>query len=296
VFGPTWPNRMYWMTGTIDPDGAAGGPMISNTVPPEGYRWTTYAERLERAGVSWKVYQQTDNYACNMLENFAAFRTAPPESPLRTKGAGRGPEGEFERDAIADRLPTVSWIVPTGPQSEHPNYMPADGAAFVASKIDAIAANPDVWAKTVFILTYDENDGLFDHVAPPVPPEGTPLEFVRGLPIGAGYRIPTIVVSPWTAGGWVSSQLFDHTSSIRLLERVTGVKEPNISDWRRKTFGDFTSVFRFDDAKSTPPSLPDTSGPLVLARRGAASLPKPSLVAQPQVAPSQEKGTRRRVP
>lgn len=114
-------------------------------------------------------------------------------------------------------------------------------------------------------------------------------------PAWAGYRIPTIVVSPWTAGGWVSSQLFDHTSSLRLLERVTGVKEPNISEWRRKTFGDFTSVFRFDDAKSKPPSLPDTSGPLVLARRDAARLPKPSLVPQPQAEPSQEKGTRRRV-
>ncbi|HEX3866631.1 MAG TPA: alkaline phosphatase family protein [Gemmatimonadaceae bacterium] len=296
VLGPTWPNRMCWMTGMIDPEGTGGGPIIGNSAPPEGYRWTTYAERLEQAGVSWRVYQQTDNYGCNMLENFAAFRTAPPDSPLHMKGVARGAEGEFESDAVNDRLPTVSWIVPTGVQSEHPNYMPADGAAFVASKIDAIAANPDVWEKTVFILTYDENDGIFDHVAPPVPPGGTPLEFVDGLPIGAGFRIPTIVVSPWTAGGWVSSQPFDHTSSLRLLERVTGVKEPNISDWRRKTFGDFTSVFRFDDATSAPPTLPDTSGPLVLARRDAASLPKPNPATQTQAPPSQEKGTRRRVP
>jgi phospholipase C len=297
VFGPTWPNRMYWMTGTIDPEGLGGGPILNNTIPRDRYyHWTTYAERLEQAGVSWKVYQQADNYGTNMLENFEAFRKAPPGSPLYAKGVARGPEGAFESDAINDRLPTVSWIMPTAAQSEHPNYMPADGAAFVASKIDAIAANPDVWAKTAFILTYDENDGLFDHVAPPVPAEGTSQEFVQGLPIGAGYRIPTIIVSPWTAGGWVSSQLFDHTSSLRFLERITGVKEPNISEWRRQTFGDFTSVFRFDDAKSAPPSLPDTSGPLVLARREAASLPKPSLTVQPQAAPSQEKGARRRIP
>jgi phospholipase C len=68
VMGPTWPNRMYWMTGTIDADGAAGGPLTGNRTIPGGFRWTTYAERLQKAGVSWKVYQQQDNYGCNMLE------------------------------------------------------------------------------------------------------------------------------------------------------------------------------------------------------------------------------------
>ncbi len=130
--------------------------------------------------------------------------------------------------------------------------MPAAGAAFVASKIDAIAANPEVWAKTAFILNYDENDGIFDHVAPPVPPPGTPEEFVKGLPIGAGFRVPCIIVSPWTAGGWVCSQPFDHTSVLQFLEKFTGVREPNISDWRRKTFGDLTSAFRFDAAARQP--------------------------------------------
>ena len=133
-----------------------------------------------------------------------------------------------------DRLPTVSWIMSTGTGSEHPNGMPAAGAALVASKIDAIAANPKVWAKTVFILNYDENDGLFDHVVPPTAPLGTPHEFIHGLPIGAGYRVPCIIVSPWSAGGWVCSETFDHTSVLQFLEKFTGVKEPNITDWRRR--------------------------------------------------------------
>jgi phospholipase C len=158
------------MTGMIDPEGLGGGPIINNKAPQEGYIWTTYAERLEKAGISWKVYQQQDNYGCNMLANFKAFREALETSPLFQKGMARGPEGQFEYDATHDKLPAVSWIIPTGFQSEHPHYMPADGAAFVASKIDAIAANPDVWAKAVFILNYDENDGLFDHVGPVVPP------------------------------------------------------------------------------------------------------------------------------
>ncbi|HEY7212010.1 MAG TPA: phospholipase C, phosphocholine-specific [Bryobacteraceae bacterium] len=294
VMGPTWPNRMYWMTGTIDPDGKGGGPIINNHAPKEGYRWTTYAERLEKAGVSWKLYQQDDNYGCNMLSTFKVFRDAPAGSALHTKGMLRGPVGQFEYDAMHDRLPAVSWIVPTSFQSEHPDYMPADGAAFVASKIDAIAANPDVWAKTVFILDYDENDGLFDHVAPPFAPAGTAHEFVSGLPIGGGFRVPCIVISPWTAGGWVCSQNFDHTSVLQFLEKFTGVRESNISDWRRQTFGDLTSVFRFEEEQARPPVLPDTTAVLNMAKYASVNLPEPVFPRDDQKLPQQEKGERRR--
>jgi phospholipase C len=296
LMGPTWPNRMYWMTGTIDPYGARGGPVINNRTTPGGFRWTTYAERLQRAGISWKVYQQHDNYGCNMLEYFEAFQKAPRDSELHNRGMIREPEGKFEFDAANDNLPTVSWIITTSTQSEHPEYMPAAGAAFVASKLNAIAANPDVWANTAFILNYDENDGLFDHVAPPVPPPGTPGEFVKGLPIGGGFRVPCIIVSPWTAGGWVCSQPFDHTSVLQFLEKLTGVAEPNISDWRRKTFGDLTSAFRFGDSAAGPPNLPDTVHTLNLARYEAAYLPKPVLPGAEQKPPTQEKGERKHVP
>jgi phospholipase C len=295
LMGPTWPNRMYWMTGTIDPDGKAGGPIIRNRLIPGGYRWTTYAERLERAYVSWKVYQQQDNYGCNVLEYFKAFREADRDSHLYKRAMIREPEGKFEYDAINDRLPAVSWIIPTSTQSEHPDYMPAAGAAFIATKINAIAANPDVWAKTAFILSYDENDGLFDHVPPPVPLPGTPGEFVGGLPIGAGFRVPCIIISPWTAGGWVCSQPFDHTSVLQFLEKFTGVREPNITDWRRRTFGDLTAAFRFNAERAQPPRLPDTTSILELARYEAAYLPQPQLPGAEQKPPSQERGERRRV-
>ncbi|MGH8749647.1 MAG: alkaline phosphatase family protein, partial [Burkholderiales bacterium] len=294
LMGPTYPNRMYLVSGTIDPDGRGGGPIVSNKVPWEGYTWTTYAERLEAAGVSWKVYQQQDNYHCNMLENFKAFRQAAAGSPLHAKGVVRGEEGEFERDAKSGRLPTVSWIIPTSYQSEHPAYMPADGAAFIASKIGAIAANPELWAKTAFILNYDENDGIFDHVAPPVPPPGTPGEFVNGLPIGAGFRVPCILVSPWSTGGWVCSEPFDHTSVLQFLERITGVREPNISAWRRSSFGDLTAAFRFGDAKAPALALPDTGAALALARDAADRLPLPSIPAADQHPPAQELGPPRK--
>jgi phospholipase C len=295
VMGPTWPNRMYWMTGTIDAEGRGRGPIIKNTAPQGGYTWTTYAERLEKAGISWKVYQEPGGRGYSMLSHFRAYEDAPENSPLYTKGVRPISEGQFEYDALHDKLPAVSWLYPNSFQSEHPEHMPADGATFVAGKIDAIAANPDVWAKTAFILNYDENDGLFDHVAPPVPPPGTPQEFIGGLPIGGGFRVPCIIVSPWTMGGWVSSEPFDHTSVLQFLEKFTGVREPNISEWRRKTFGDLTSAFRFSDPGKKAPTLPDTTGVLNLARYAAVSLPKPTLPGANQEAPKQEKGHRNRL-
>lgn len=292
VQGPTWPNRMYWMTGMIDPNGTGGGPIISNVAPPGGYTWTTYAERLQNAGVSWKVYQETDNYGTNMLAEFAQFQNAPTSSPLYQNGMLAQSEGTFEYDAAHDRLPAVSWILPTSYQSEHPDYLPAAGADFVASKIAAIASNPDVWAKTVFILDYDENDGLFDHVVPPTPPAGTPDEFIGGLPIGGGFRVPCIVVSPWTAGGWVASEPFDHTSVLQFLERFTGVRETNISAWRRRTFGDLTSTLRLSDFRRRPPTLPATTEQLELAKYEVANLPAPTLPGATQRMPRQERGHR----
>lgn len=296
VMGPTWPNRMYWMTGTIDPDGEGGGPLTNNHPTPGGFRWTTYAERLQQAGVSWKVYQQTDNYGCNMLERFKAFKEADKKSALYRRGVAREPEGKFEHDAINDELPAVSWIIPTSRQSEHPDFTPAAGAAFIASKLNAIAANPAVWSKTVFILNYDENDGIFDHVAPPTPPPGTPGEFVEGLPIGGGFRVPCIVISPWTAGGWVCSEPFDHTSVLQFLEKFTGVPEPNISDWRRRTFGDLTAAFRFDSERAEFPRIPDTVSALTRSLYEGENLPKPKLPGGDQDPPTQESGDRKQTP
>ncbi len=301
VLGPTWPNRMYWMTGTIDPEGRYGGPLIKNKTVSGGFRWTTYADRLEKAGVSWKIYNQAsshdnENKPFNVLQYFTAFQQSLPGSPLHIKAMSHDAPDQFEQDARNDKLPAVSWIMPTSTESEHPEHMPAAGAAFVARKIEAIAANPEVWAKTAFILNYDENDGIFDHVAPPVPPSGTPGEFVGVQPIGGGFRVPCIIVSPWTAGGWVCSQPFDHTSVLQFLEKLTGVTEPNITDWRRKTFGDLTSSFLFDDDKADPPKLPDTTARLKLAQSEAATLPAPKMPGAGQKPPTQEQGQRKRVP
>ena len=289
VLGPTWPNRLYLMSATIDPDGTKGGPVIGNR-DPVPYDWKTYPEALTEAGVDWRVYQEVDNYGCNVLEYFAAFQRAPVSSPLFRNGLRTYSAGQFEYDAAHGRLPTVSWIIPTSYQSEHPDYTPAAGADFVASKIDAIASNPDVWRATVFILNYDENDGLFDHVPPPVPPSGTAGEFVSGLPIGGGFRVPCLLVSPWTMGGWVATERFDHTSTLRLLEVLTGVAIPNLTAWRRSTFGDLTSALGVNSTAS-PPELPDTKALLAEAEKEVETLPPPTFPGKTQTPPKQETGT-----
>jgi phospholipase C len=254
VMGPTKPNRLYLWSGTCDPHGAAGGPAIDNSL--SGFRWTTYPERLQAAGVDWKIYQNAnDNYDDNALAWFAAFADAKPGTPLFDRGMASVPAttGEtcadivraLENDVLGGTLPFASWIVAPESCSEHPTHSPQNGAGFIARVAAALMADPAVWASTALIINYDENDGFFDHVVPPTAPAGTADEFVAGAPIGLGPRVPMIVASPWSKGGYVCSQVFDHTSVIRLMENLTGVAEPTISSWRRQVCGDLMSAFDF---------------------------------------------------
>jgi phospholipase C len=303
VLGPTGPNRHMWMAGTIDPNGLAGGPSLTTSAANGQYFFKTYPERLTEAGVSWRVYHDEGAVTgLAAIQHIRQYNDAKPGDDLYEKAMKPTPIGQFEYDAMHDQLPAVSWILPPSAFDEHPEHLPAAGATFVAGKLDAIAANPEVWAKTVFILSYDENDGLFDHVVPPTPPPGTKDEFVtltsptgepgNGYPTGLGFRVPGIIVSPWTVGGYVSSELSDHTSQLRFLEKVTGVREPNITDWRRKTVGDLTSAFRFDDTRDEAPLLPDTQGRYNRAQYEAAHLPLPPVPTTDQHLPHQEKGRR----
>jgi phospholipase C len=295
MLGPTWPNRLYLMTGQVDPAGVAGGPIYGNFVPSQGYSWETYPEMLTKAGVSWKVYQENDNYGMAVLEYFDQYQAAPTSSPLYQNAMRFYQPGQFEYDAAHDRLPAVSWIIPTSYQSEHPDYTPAAGADYVASKINAIASNPDVWAKTVFVLIYDENDGFFDHVNPPTAPAGTAGEYITvdnvSAPIGLGFRVPCIIVSPWTVGGFVCHDTFDHTSVIRLLEQVTGVVNPNITPWRRKAVGDFSTALGTVPSRRFP-RLPQTTAELERAENETVQFQLPAIPGSKQKFPVQGHGSR----
>jgi phospholipase C len=284
VLGPTNPNRLYLWTGMIDPNGTGGGPVIDNSEP--GFTWTTYPERLQAAGISWKVYQQIDNFDDNALTWFNQYRNATPGNPLYDRGMATVSDlvSAFKADVTHSTLPQVSWLIAPTAQSEHPSDSPGSGEVLTRQLLDALASNPTVFNSTVFILTYDENDGFFDHMPPPVPPAGTPDEFVGGWPIGLGVRVPAIVVSPWSRGGYVCSQIFDHSSIIRFLEKWTGVAEPNISAWRRQVCGDLTSAFDFDHPDYSYPALPIP----VAVNCGSGNTPA---VPSPQTLPLQESGT-----
>jgi phospholipase C len=230
----------------------------------------------------------------NVLEYFDQYQNAAPGSPLFKNAMGIHQAGQFEFDAMNDRLPAVSWIIPTSFQCEHPNFLPAAGADYIASKIDAIAANQSVWEKTVFVLIYDENDGLFDHVLPPTAPPGTPDEFITvdgtADPIGLGFRVPCVVLSPWTVGGYVSHATFDHTSVIRLIESVTGVSCPSISAWRRSTSGDLAAVL--GNRAFSSPRLPGTQAELVAAEEQVRRFTLPPIPGSSQTFPIQPRGTK----
>ena len=255
VLGPTNPNRHYSMTGTIDPEGRNGGPAIDNS--GTSYTWETYPERLQRAGVTWRVYQEVDDYGDNMLENYRQFHEVKAPDPLWDSGVRTRTPADFVADCKNGDLPQVSWIVAPEAKSEHPIFAPATGQMYAYQHIKAIMDVPELWAKTVFILSYDENGGFFDHVPPPIPPPGTPEEYVGEEPIGLGPRVPGLIVSPWHQGGRVDHEVFDHTSTLRLLEQRFGVEANLISDWRRQTCGDLLSTFDFAGYDPSVPELVD---------------------------------------
>lgn len=291
----TYPNRLHLFSGCNGGGMVGGDPEMSNygedetpsadmaqdrKLRPDAYRWTPYAERLQAAGVSWKVYQEYDNFGDNLLSVFPAFRPCDRDSELyrrgrawvsedkqgadRTRSDGEQLVEAFRRDIAAGTLPQISWIVTPADLSEHPAAEPSKGEHVTAKLIEALVDHPEVFASTVFILNYDEAGGLFDHAPPPVPPVGdyrghstVPLhgeikdysgdnvQEPGKHPIGLGIRTPAIIVSPWSRGGFVCSELFDHTSVLRFMENCFGVREPNISPWRRAVCGDLSSVFDF---------------------------------------------------
>ena len=330
--GGTNTNRLFLWTGTNDPAGKGGGPSISNSHDsfvaggghPDGYRWTTYPERLSRAGVSWRIYQDmADNFSDNPTAGFKAYRDShagvPGSDPRLAELAlsTRALDG-LREDVVSGALPQVSWIVAPAKDSEHPQpSSPAQGADYTARVLDALTADPKVWSRTVLFLMYDENDGFFDHAPPPAPPsiqDSEPLggstvdtsgEYhlvqadsekpaeradLMGAPYGLGPRAPMLVISPWSRGGWVASEVFDHTSVIRFLEARFEVEEPNISSWRRAVCGDLTSAFDF----KTPNGGVLSALPATGSKAGRASLLRlfKPVVPNASQPPLQETGVR----
>ncbi len=312
----TDPNRIvFWSGSNFDPREQAAGRncredksepnnlrcWIKGSLPEPGYtyagndlEWATIPEVLEQHGVDWRIYQDPNNNWTGAMHGglaFKGFRECKPGSGLYERGMREWSLEQLEKDVRDGTLPAVSWVLPPMQWSEHPSAStPIEGAEFTSRVLNALTANPDVWASTVFFQTFDENDGQFDHLPPPAPPsynkDGTMAgkatfdltgeyfddhedkytsrdDIVSGTtrPWGLGPRVPMYVVSPWSKGGWVNSQTFDHTSVGQFLEKRFDLTIPAISPWHRKMCGDMTSCFDFSmDGDRAFPPLPDAKG------------------------------------
>jgi phospholipase C len=279
-------NLRCWITGKL--------PTPGYTYQGSAFTWPTIPDVLENAGISWRIYQDpNDNWTGAMHGGlaFANFRDARPGSALYEKGMTHWSLDQLKQDVRTAHLPQVSWVLPPKLESEHPGpSSPLQGAEFTSRVLDALTSDPEVWGRTVLFLTFDENDGQFDHIPPPAPPsyrlDGTvagksslslngeyfsdperkylnPEDLVSGTvrPWGLGPRVPLYVISPWSRGGWVNSQVFDHSSVGQFLEKRFGITIPAISPWHRAVCGDLTSAFDFVNPNGeTFPKLPDVRG------------------------------------
>jgi phospholipase C len=322
ILAPTSPNRMYFWTGT-------SGGFITN---PDDYvsdfpagAITTYPELLQKAGVTWQVYTNhevgdgggNDAWVGDFGDNPLWFYQQYEDSENATTAAGQelairgavqpwqpsagtplGPNhvnhvlARFIADATAGTLPQVSWIVAPDNYSEHPAASPSYGAHYVRTVLEALMGNQELWNSTALFITYDEHDGYFDHVLPPAPETSVTDEFIDGLPIGFGNRVPMIIASPWTRGGYVDSNTYNHTSMLQFLETWTGAQAANITDWRRSVSGDLTAAFDFAHPDFSIPDLPDTV-PLITQSDQEQSFPPVTTPPEgDQTFPVQEAGTR----
>jgi phospholipase C len=315
ILGPTHPNRLMATSGTIDPSGRHGGPVVATNSTADtiwSCNWTTVQELLEDKGVSWKVYTpsnvgvsgrfaslskyltwgpdfydpiKTTSLALtdDVLRYFTAFRK--PGTPLFEKAFKQTFPNDFAADVKSGKFPKVSWIIPPLGFDEHPSASPTNGQWFVSMVLRELTSNPKVWSKTALFIMYDENDGWFDHVPPPTAPKGTAGEYLTTSkfptgephpetldingPLGLGVRVPLLVVSPFSRGGHIATEVFDHTSQLQLIAKRFGVEVPNVSAWRRKTVGDLTSTLFRSKHDASVPKLPKTS--IVFASSGPAS-------------------------
>ena len=309
VLGPTDPNRLMWMSGSLGAHSKdVGGPVLTTYVQNReqmlgSLDWPTVPELLTEHGVTWKVYQDpTSNALFNVLNYFKSFTTPSSSAEAHNAALGLAPvyPAEFVADVMSGTLPQVSWIMPPAPNCEHPAAPPEYGEYLVSQILQTLVMNPDVWASTVFLVLYDENGGFFDHVAPPTP--GPTVTTVAGLPagsqpggildgeyvttsnptnaaggppsdwgnvlgpVGLGFRVPALVISPFSAGGWVSHQTFDHVSTHKLIESVfltpgaLGPGNLHVSDWRYNFVGDLSSALpTLTRPVITVPTLPQPS-------------------------------------
>ena len=326
IMAPTSPNRMYFWTGTSSGWTSNPDDYTVDFGPDAGTaEVTTYPELLQKAGITWQVYTNDQvgdsgsypdyflgDYGDNPLWFYQQYNTTNSRNggtgALAVRGAvtpwqtdaGAPPMSKthaayvlstFIKDVKSSKLPQVSWIVAPAGYCEHPSYTPDYGAHYVNTVLQTLFSNPDLWKTTALFITYDEHDGFFDHRLPPAPEVTVTDEYIGGLPIGPGTRVPMLICSPWTRGGYVDSNVYDHTSMLQFLAAWTGVKPANVTPWRASVTGDLTTAFDFGHPDfSIPKNIPTLDQTWALTQLTGGSTEPPAEGAQKM--PAQEPGTR----
>jgi phospholipase C len=326
IMAPTSPNRMYFWTGTSS--GWTSNPddyTVDFGSDADTAEVTTYPELLQKAGVSWQVYTNDQvgdsgsfpdfflgDYGDNPLWFYQQYNSTNSRNGGTSELAKRGAVTPWQTDAGApalsqshaayvlssfindvksNSLPQVSWIVAPAGYCEHPSYTPDYGAHYVNTVLQTLFSNPEVWKNTALFITYDEHDGFFDHQLPPFPETSVTDEYIDGLPIGPGTRVPMLIASPWTRGGYVDSNVYNHTSMLEFLATWTGVKPANVTPWRASITGDLTTAFDFKNPDfSIPGNIPTLSQTWALTQLTGGSTTPPA--EGDQEMPTQEPGTR----
>jgi phospholipase C len=148
---------------------------------------------------------------------------------------------QFFDDVSSGTLPAVAWVRPSGPESEHPGYDIVKGEQWTVNIINAIMRSR-FWSSTALLVTWDDAGDVIDHISPPVvekSPAGTPIRY--------GFRVPLLVISPFTAEGTVSHELLSHVSLLRLIEDQFRTEPLTVRDRTAnglKAFFDFSKPAR----------------------------------------------------
>lgn len=201
VLGPSYPNHLYLASGT-------SGGVTTNDVPGLGLLdYPCILDLLDAAGVSWKVYNLggLDDARARPEDNVFTFFARFGQDPR-----ARATEDDYFHDAEHGRLPGVSFMVPSFRLrlDEHPPADVSVGMRYQQRTIEALTDGPQ-WHRSAYILTYDEHGGYFDHVAPP-----------QADAYGLGIRVPTWVISPHAKPGHLETTVYEHSSILKLIERV----------------------------------------------------------------------------
>jgi phospholipase C len=265
--GPSFPSHMYLVSGTAAmdssnvfygmdnpsaPSGAAtagcdsvAGTLVSLINPATGalgskvfpcFDHTTLFDSLDAAKLSWRYYET--NVGAGLWfapDDFAHIRNGPDYANVSS------PQTNFFRDIASNKLPAVSWVVPTAAESDHPQSTDGSGPAWVASLVNAVGNSP-YWSNTAIFVVWDDWGGWYDHVAPP---QYNYYEL--------GFRVPLIAISPYARPGYVSHTVHEFASLLKFTEQTFGLATLGYTDVRADNLSD---MFDF-----TQPGLPFTTIP-----------------------------------